>query len=64
VSESVSTSSTTLWATTPAHRRRDYGETALWTAIAMLDAAMLILCSISPKLDPSLTQTAPMVFGP
>jgi hypothetical protein len=27
-------------------------------------AAMLILCSISPKLDPSLTQTAAMVFGP
>jgi hypothetical protein len=47
--------------TTPVHRRRDHGELALWTAIAILDAAMLVLCTISLKLDPSLTQATVML---
>ena len=46
------------------HRRCDYGELELWTAIAILDAAMLVLCTMSLKLDPSLTQAAVVLVGP
>ena len=46
------------------HRRCDHGELAPWTAIAILDAAMLVLCTMSLKLDPSLTQAAVVLVGP